>query len=83
MLKTVEGVYRDGKVELTEMPSDVREETPVIVTFLEPHVVDLRSRGIGEAQAVDLRRRLATFIEDWESPEMEVYDRYDAVKVLR
>jgi hypothetical protein len=83
MLKTVEGVFRDGKVELAEMPSGVHEETPVIVTFLEPHVVDLRSRGIDEVQAADLRRRLATFSEDWESPEMELYDHYDAAKVLR
>jgi hypothetical protein len=35
MLKSVEGVYRDGKIELTEFPGDVRNDTPVIVTFLE------------------------------------------------
>jgi hypothetical protein len=34
MLKTIEGVYRNGKVELTEVPKDVRDETRVLVTFL-------------------------------------------------
>ncbi len=33
MLKSVEGVYRDGKVELFETPDDL-EEARVIVTFL-------------------------------------------------
>ncbi len=80
MLKSVEGVYRNGKIELVEIPSDVRDETRVIVTFLETHLIDLRTRGIDEAQAADLRARLATFAEDWESPEMSIYDNYDAAK---
>lgn len=33
MLKTVEGIYRDGAVELLEKPQDLREAR-VIVTFL-------------------------------------------------
>jgi len=40
----------------------------------------LRALGIDEAQAADLRARLATFVEDWESPEMNIYDDYDAAK---
>jgi hypothetical protein len=80
MLKTIEGVYRDGKVELTEVPTDVRDETRVLVTFLEPETIDLRSRGIDEAHAAELRARLATFAEDWDSPEMAMYDDYDAAK---
>jgi hypothetical protein len=36
--------------------------------------VDLRSRGIGEAQADDLRARLKAFGEDWDRPEAAVYD---------
>jgi hypothetical protein len=36
--------------------------------------VDLRSRGIGEAQASDLRARLRTFAEDWDRPEAAIYD---------
>ena len=80
MLKTIEGVYRHGKIELVETPSDVRDETRVIVTFLEPRSVDLRARGLDEAQAAELRARLATFAEDWDSPEMAIYDDYDAAK---
>jgi hypothetical protein len=36
--------------------------------------VDLRSRGISEEQASDLRARLRTFAEDWERPEAAIYD---------
>jgi glucan biosynthesis protein len=35
MLKSVEGVYKHGKIELVELPLDV-SESRVIVTFLEP-----------------------------------------------
>jgi hypothetical protein len=80
MLTAIQGVYRGGKIILATAPSNVREETPVIVTFLEPNTIDLRARGIDEAQAADLRVRLATFAEDWESPEMSVYDNYDVTK---
>jgi len=80
MLRTIEGVYRDGKVELMEIPKDVRNETQVLVTFIEPQLVDLQSRGIDEVQAAELRARLATFSEDWDSPEMAAYDDYDAAK---
>ena len=78
MLKSVEGVYRKGQVELAEVPGDVHDETRVIVTFLEPKLADLRARGIDEAQAAELRARLATFAEDWDSPDMDIYDDYDA-----
>ena len=80
MLKSVEGVYRDGKIELTELPEDVHDETRVIVTFLETSPIDLRARGIDEAQAAELRAQLGTFAEEWNSPEMDLYDNYDAVK---
>jgi hypothetical protein len=80
MLKTTEGVYRDGKVELTEVPKGVRDETRVLVTFLKPQAIDLRARGIDEAHAAELRARWTTSVEDWDSPEMAVYDNYDAGK---
>jgi hypothetical protein len=72
MLKTVEGIYRDGKIELLETPNGV-DGVRVIVTFL-PGPVDLAARGIDEAQAADLRGRLKTFAEDWDRPEMDAYD---------
>ena len=80
MLKSVHGVYRHGKIELVEQPSNIRDETRVVVTFLESGLVDLRSRGINEKQAAELRARFETFAEDWDSPEMSIYDNYDAAK---
>ena len=75
MLKSVEGVYRDGRVELLETPSDV-DGARVIVTFL-PGPIDLAARGIDEAQAADLRGRLKAFAEDWGRAEMDVYNATD------
>jgi hypothetical protein len=47
----------------------------VIVTFLSvAGDVDLAARGINPEQAADLRRRLAAFVDDWQRPEMDVYD---------
>lgn len=80
MLKSIEGVYRNGKVELVEVPTDVRDETRVVVTFLGSPIIDLRARGIDGAHAADLRARLATFAEHWDSPEMDIYDDYDSAK---
>jgi hypothetical protein len=80
MLKSVEGVYRDGKIELTELPKDVRDQTRVIVTFMETSHIDLRARGLDEARAAELRAQLATFAEEWDSPDMDLYDNYDAAK---
>ena len=83
MPKSVQGTYRKGKIELEEPPSGVRDETPVIVTFLESNYIDLRVLGVDEAQAADLRSRLSTFLEDWESPEMDIYDDYDSAKARK
>jgi hypothetical protein len=74
MVKSVEGVYRNGKVELAE-PLDEAEGSRVIVTWVgSPYSVDLREKQIDESQAADLRRRLAPFAEDWDRPEMTAYD---------
>jgi hypothetical protein len=74
MVKSVEGVYRDGKVELLE-PLDEAEGSRVIVTWVPSSIsVDLHEQGIEQSQAADLRRRLAAFAEDWERPEMAAYD---------
>ncbi|HIK08883.1 MAG TPA: hypothetical protein IGS52_01220 [Oscillatoriaceae cyanobacterium M33_DOE_052] len=75
MLKTVEGIYRDGKVELLEKPGDV-EEARVIVTFMPTTsgVVNLPSRGIDQEQAANLRDRLGRFAQDWERSDMAAYD---------
>ncbi len=78
MLTTLQGVYRDGRIILRNNPADIPNETPVIVTFLGGEGVDLHARGINEEQASELRTQLASFAEEWDSPEMSVYDNYPA-----
>lgn len=74
MLRAVEGVFRNGKVELLEIPEGV-EEARVVVTFLpSAGPIDLRARGVGESEAADLRWRLQAFTRDWDRPEMDVYN---------
>ncbi len=77
MTKTIEGVFRDGKVGLSETPDDMENNTPVIVMFLTHGKIDLREHGIDGEQAAELRARLASFVADWDSPEMDIYDDYD------
>ena len=71
--KTVEGVYRDGRVELLETPANV-DEARVLVTFMPEGAANLSGRGIDEAQAGSLRARLRAFADDWERPGMGAYD---------
>ncbi len=77
---TVEGTYKNGRVELSNAPPAEIKQARVIVTFLEPEEVDLKARGVNEEQAAELRARLSTFAEDWERPEMDAYDDYDRHK---
>jgi len=56
MVKSVEGVYRNGKVELSE-PIAEAEGSRVVVTWVkEAGPIELSDRGIDEFQAADLRR---------------------------
>ena len=73
MLKTVEGIYREGKIELLETPNDMRESR-VIVTFLPTVHVHGPTPPLTEAEAVELRSKLAAWEEDWNAPGMEAYD---------
>ncbi len=40
MLKTVEGIYQNGQIELAELPQNVSDRAQVLVTFLEPGQVN-------------------------------------------
>ncbi|MEH1815192.1 MAG: hypothetical protein V7K26_33235 [Nostoc sp.] len=79
-MTSVEGTYRNGRVELTEQPTDIDEGTRVIVTFMKSDEINLASQGINKAHAEILRSHLATFADDWDSQEMSIYDNYDAAK---
>ena len=70
---TIEGTYKNGQVTLTETPAEVGE-SKVLVTFLEIKEINLPERGIGKAQAAELKAKLSTMAEDWNKPEMDVYD---------
>ena len=45
MLKSVEGIYKDGTIELSELPSEI-SESPVIVTFLSAQPVKVTSQNM-------------------------------------
>ncbi len=70
---TVEGTYKDGLVVLSEQPVDM-PESRVLITFIRPDHIELASRGIDREQAADLRNRLSTIADDWNRPEMDIYD---------
>ena len=73
-MKSVEGLYRNGRVELAESLVEA-EGSRVIVTWVEPEAsISLEDRGLDMLGAAELRRRLSTFAEDWDRPEMNVYD---------
>lgn len=70
----------DEDVRLCEQAAD--EQAAELDRLEEPaanyRTVDLRSPGISEAQARDLRARLTTFAEDWDRPEAAIYDENPA-----
>lgn len=72
---TVEGVYKDGKVELLEAVS-IEQQSRVLVTFLENSDIALSALGIGEDEAAELRQKMDAF-EDWNEPAMDIYNDYD------
>jgi hypothetical protein len=75
MVTSSECIFRDSKVELVGSVPDGVSEARVTVTFPTPsEPADLAARGINARQAADLRARLSAFTEDWERPEMDVYD---------
>ena len=75
---TVEGIYKDGRIELLENVAEVKQ-AKVLITFLENSDVDLRSLGINKQEASELREKFAAF-EDWNDPALDVYNDYDNAK---
>jgi len=74
MIQTVEGIFRNGKVELLEMPANVHEAR-VIVTFL-PASMEAASFTPNEVE--HLLGKLAAWEEDWNAPGMAAYNDYEA-----
>ncbi len=67
---------------ISEIPklshADRREIMRCILEVEGSNSIDLRTRGIDETQATELRARLKTFAEDWERPEADIYDQEPA-----
>ena len=74
MVKPVEEIYHNGKVELSEPVSEAEGWRVTVTWIRQVKPIDLRAREIDESQAADLRRRLGAFAEDWDRPEMDAYD---------
>jgi hypothetical protein len=55
---TVEGIYKDGKVELVERPEHVEEAARVLVTFL-PSNKPIEEPGAGDYQDRETLRQRA------------------------
>lgn len=78
---TVEGIYKNGKVELLESVHST-EMSKVLVTFLDGADIELSSLGIDRAEAADLKAKFASF-EDWNDATLDAYNDYDNAKSSR
>ena len=74
------GVFRNGRVEFPELPEGVPDETDAVVTFVSKDATELERLGITRGQAEEFRFGLGAGIEDWNSPEMDIYNDYDRYK---
>lgn len=70
---TIEGQYKNGQIFLSEIPADI-EESKVLISFLATREINLAERGIDERQAASLRAKFNAIGEDWNQPEMDIYD---------
>ena len=71
---TSQSIYRDGNVELFKTSTGVDTALVTIALLPKNGSIDLQSRGINREQAANLRAKLQSFAEDWNCPEMDVYD---------
>lgn len=76
MILTVEGVFRNGKVELLHAPENI-PEARVLVTFLPDFTGTEDARTFTPEEVADLRGKLAAWEADWNAPGMEAYDDYE------
>lgn len=74
--------------KIQNLPPEIIDEVEDFVDFLaekqrkrnlddseHSETVNLRERGISREEAAKQRAALSSFAEDWEQPEMEVYDK--------
>lgn len=83
MQTTAHGIFRNGRIEFPEAPDGVPDETPAVVTFAIKEAGELEQRGITPEQAAAFRLALGAGMDDWDSPEMDIYNDYDSQKAER
>ena len=76
MIQTVEGIFRNGKIELLEEPANV-VESPVFVTFLPSALGSEGGPSFTVDEVADLHGKPAAWEGDWNAPGMEAYDDYE------
>ncbi|MBD2626216.1 hypothetical protein [Trichormus variabilis] len=70
MLKTVKGIYRNGKVELAEIPENILE-SQVLITFIETKIPEnISIKSSTEELFIPLRGKVQYF-EDITTPTTE------------
>lgn len=70
VLKSVDGVYRDDRIEISALPQGVLDGTPVIVTFL--HMERATGREVaGPWQAPLTQRGRPMFARGWYRAELD------------
>ena len=79
MLTTVEGIFRDGRIELCDAPPGV-DEARVIVTFLPE---SSESRSASASSASEANRRMRALLQAWQAEpltpdEKRLFDEFDA-----
>jgi len=77
MIQSVEGIFRNGKIELLETPQVVGDAR-VIVTFLSSSAVQEGDPVCTPEEEAELRGKLAAWEADWNAPGMEAYNDYKA-----
>jgi predicted DNA-binding antitoxin AbrB/MazE fold protein len=77
MVKCIEGIYRNGKVELLE-PLGEKEGARVLVAVLPNGSEIAPAPSLTHDDLAELRGKLAAWEDDWNAPGMEAYDNYSA-----
>lgn len=72
----VKGIYRNGKIELSETPSEVGESAEVIVTFIGVQASEQERKAAIERVVEDMREGLSL----GGAPYPKREDLYDRVK---
>ena len=82
MLKTVEGIYQNGRIELSSLPEDVSDRSSVLITFLDTGMVDpvqlrhlIEQLEMMETKAESVRQHDA-FLNSYVPEDEGLYDDY-------